>query len=256
MKTLRFIAVSWLLQFKMILRSPFDGFGNVLYPLFFATTAFFVFKAGDSPRTLIYASLGAAVMGMWSSVSTSAGSAMQRERWWGTLELLVVAPRHFVLVLLPSTLGLASVGIYNLVATLLWGRFAFGINLTIEHPFLFALAVVTTVLSFAGLGLLFAVSFVRFRAAWVLGNLFEYPVWLIGGFLVPLALLPAWVRPISWILAPTWGMSAIRGAALGGHPLRDALVCLALGATYVAIAVLVSQRVLRAAREQGTLSLT
>ncbi len=92
MSSLRLLGVSWWLQFKMIMRSPFDGIGNVIYPLFFATTAFFVFRAGDSPRTLIYASFGAAVMGMWSSVSTSAGSAMQRERWWGTLELLVGPP--------------------------------------------------------------------------------------------------------------------------------------------------------------------
>jgi hypothetical protein len=38
--------------------------------------------------------------------------------------------------------------------------------------------------------------------------------------------------------------------------LRDSLVCLALGSAYVAVAVLVSQRVLRDARERGTLSLT
>ena len=256
MRSLRFVFVSWKLQFKMIMRSPFDGIGNVVYPLFFATTAFFVFKAGDSPRTLIYASLGAAVMGMWSSVSTSAGSAMQRERWWGTLELLVAAPRHFSLVMFPSTLGLATVGIYNLVATLLWGRFAFGIPLTIHHWLLFALSVVCTVLAFAGLGLLFAVSFVRFRAAWVLGNFFEYPVWLICGFLVPLSLLPAWVRPISWVLAPTWGMNAIRESALGGTPLPDLLLCLGLGAVYVGFAVLVTNRVLYDARARGSLSLT
>lgn len=256
MRALRFVFVSWKLQFKMIMRSPFDGIGNVIYPLFFATTAFFVFKAGDSPRTLIYASLGAAVMGMWSSVSTSAGSAMQRERWWGTLELLVAAPRHFSLIMFPSTLGLATVGIYNLVATLLWGRFAFGIPLTIHHWLLFALSVVGTVLAFAGLGLLFAVSFVRFRAAWVLGNFFEYPVWLICGFLVPLSLLPAWVRPISWVLAPTWGMSAIRESALGGTPLPDLLLCLGLGAAYIGFAVLVTNRVLYDARARGSLSLT
>jgi ABC-2 type transport system permease protein len=195
-------------------------------------------------------------MGMWSSVSTSAGSAMQRERWWGTLELLVAAPRHFSLVLFPSTLGLASVGIYNLVATLLWGKFAFGIPLTIEHPLLFALSVLATVLAFAGLGLLFAVSFVRFRAAWVLGNFFEYPVWLICGFLVPLALLPTWVHPIAWVLAPTWGMNAIRESALGGTPVPDLLLCLGLGAAYVVGAVLVTNRVLDDARARGSLSLT
>jgi ABC-2 type transport system permease protein len=181
---------------------------------------------------------------------------MQRERWWGTLELLVTTPRHFSLVLLPSTLGLASVGIYNLAATLLWGRFAFGVHLTITHPLLFAFGILGTVLSFAGLGFLFAVSFVRFRAAWVLGNFFEYPVWLICGFLVPLALLPGWVHPIAWALAPTWGMNAIRESALGGSPLPDLLACVGLGLGYVVVGVLVTDRVLRAARERGTLSLT
>ena len=256
MSSIRVLAVGWLLQFKMILRSPFDGIGNVIYPLFFATVAFFVFRASHSPRTLLYASFGAAVMGMWSSVSTSAGSAMQRERWWGTLELLVAAPRHFALVMLPATLGLATIGVYNLAATLLWGRFLFGVHLTIAHPLLFALAIVGTVLSFGGLGFLFAVSFVRYRFAWVLGNFFEYPVWLICGFLVPLALLPGWVRPISWALAPTWGMNAIRESAIGGSPLPDLGACLALGLGYVALGVLVTDRVLRAARVRGSLSLT
>ena len=111
-------------------------------------------------------------------------------------------------------------------------------------------------LAFAGLGLLFAVSFVRFRAAWVLGNFFEYPVWLICGFLVPLSLLPAWVRPISWVLAPTWGMNAIRESALGGTPLPDLLLCLGLGAVYIGFAVLVTNRVLYDARARGSLSLT
>jgi ABC-2 type transport system permease protein len=254
--TLRLLAVSWVLQFKMIMRSPFDGFGNVIYPMFFATVAFFVFQAGDSPRTLLYASLGAAVMGMWSSVSTSGGAAMQRERWWGTLELLVTAPRHFSLILLPITLGLATIGVYSLTATLLWGRFLFGVHLSIERPVLFGLAILATVLSFSALGFLMAVSFVRFRAAWVLGAMLEYPVWLIGGFLVPLVLLPTWVRPISWALAPTWGVSAIREAALGGSPLDDLGACLGLGASYVALGVLVTNRVLRSSRERGSLSLT
>src|SRR4029079_1888620 len=95
MSALRLLRISWVLQLKMIMRSPFDGFGNVIYPLFFATVAFFVFRAGGGPRTLLYASLGAAVMGMWSSVSTSSGTAMQRERWWGTLGVVVACAPHF-----------------------------------------------------------------------------------------------------------------------------------------------------------------
>jgi ABC-2 type transport system permease protein len=106
------------------------------------------------------------------------------------------------------------------------------------------------------LGFLLAVSFVRYRTAWALGNLVEYPVWLICGFLVPLSLLPDWVRPISWVLAPTWGMQAIRESAQGGTPLPDLLVCLGLGAVYTTIGVLVVDHMLRAARARAVLSLT
>jgi hypothetical protein len=51
-------------------------------------------------------------------------------------------------------------------------------------------------------------------------------------------------------------MRAIRESALGGTPLPDLLVCLGLGAGYIALAVLVTDRVLRDARARGTLSLT
>jgi ABC-2 type transport system permease protein len=251
----RLLAFGWLFHVKMLARSAFDGLLGILYPLFFATVAFFMFRAGGGESTLLYASLGAAVMGIWSSTSTTAGSAMQRERWHGTLELLVAAPSHFSLVLLPVTIAMTTIGLYSMVATLLWGRLLFGIEISIEHPLLFGLSVVATVVAIGMAGFLLAVSFVRYRTAWALGNMLEYPVWLVCGFLVPLSLFPEWVRPISWVLAPTWGMNAIRESALGGSPLPDILMCLALGGVYTAAGVLLVERVLRAARARAALSL-
>ena len=255
MRALRLLALGWLFHFKMLARSSFNGVLGIVYPLFFATVAFFMYRAG-SPHALLYASLGASVMGVWSATSTAAGAALQRERWHGTLELLVAAPAHFSLVLLPVTIAMASIGIYSMASTLLWGWLLFGIDVHIQHWLLFCLAVPATVISIGMLGFLLAVSFVRYRTAWALGNLLEYPVWLICGFLVPLSLFPGWVRPISWVLAPTWGMRAIRQSALGGTPLPDLAICLALGAGYTLIGVLVVEEFLRAARARATLALT
>jgi ABC-2 type transport system permease protein len=255
MRALRLLGLGWLFHVKMLARSSFDGLLGILYPLFFATVAFFMFRAGGGASTLLYASLGAAVMGVWSSTSTSAGSAMQRERWHGTLELLVAAPTHFALVLLPVTIAMTTIGLYSMVATLVWGRVLFGIEVTLEHPLLFGVSVIATVLAIGMAGFLLAVSFVRYRTAWALGNMLEYPVWLVCGFLVPLSLFPEWVRPISWALAPTWGMNAIRESALGGSPLPDIALCLLLGGVYTAIGVVIVERVLRAARARAALSL-
>jgi ABC-2 type transport system permease protein len=255
LRTLRLLGLGWALHLKMMSQSAFDGLLGVLWPLFFATVAFFMFQAGAGGETLVYASFGAAVMGIWSATSTTAGSAMQRERWHGTLELLVASPTHFALILLPVTIAMSTIGLYSMVATLVWGRVAFGVDVPLEHPIAFGLALVATVASVGALGFLLAVSFVRYRTAWALGNMLEYPVWLVGGFLVPISLLPGWVQPISWALAPTWGVDAVREAALGGNALPEIAVCIGLGAVYVAAGSLVLESVLRAARKDGSLAL-
>ena len=255
MRSARLLLVGWRLHFKMLSRSSFNSVLGIVYPLFFATVAFFMYREG-SPHALLYASLGASVMGIWATTSTAAGGALQRERWHGTLELLVAAPAHFSLVMLPVTLAMSTIGVYSMAATLLWGRLVFGIELHIEHLFVFCVAVVVTIVAVGMCGFLLAVTFVRYRTAWALGNLLEYPVWLICGFLVPLTLFPGWVLPFSWVLEPTWGMRAIREAALGGPALTDLGMCALLGAVYTAIGVLIVGRLLDAARRRATLALT
>jgi ABC-2 type transport system permease protein len=84
----------------------------------------------------------------------------------------------------------------------------------------------------------------------------EWPVLLVTGLLVPLALLPNWVGPISWAFAPTWGMRALRDSALGGNPWPDLAMTLVLGAAYVLIAMAALRYFERAARKHATLALT
>jgi ABC-2 type transport system permease protein len=251
----RVLAVGCLMHGKMRLASVSNALLEIIWPVFFATIAFFLFRAGGGSEALVYASLGASVMGVWSATSTAAGNALQRERWHGTLELLAAAPVHFALVLMPITIVLASMGIYCMAATLLWGRLAFGIDLPLEHPVAFVVAIPVTIVSIATAGFLLAVAFVRHRAGWALGNMLEFPVWLVAGFLVPVALLPGWVEPISWVLAPTWGVNAIREAASGGTPWPDIGLCVLVGAGYTALGIVSLDRMLRRAREKAALSL-
>jgi ABC-2 type transport system permease protein len=257
MRVLRLLGITSWLQFKIRSRSSFDGLLSLLWPLFFATTIFLMYRAaGVAGPALLAAAVGASVMGVWSATSTTASGALQSERRQGTLELLVVAPTPFPLLIFPITLSMATVGAYSMLATLLWGRFVFGIGIVIRHPLTFLGAVAVTVVAIAMLGFLLAVASVRYRSAWALGSAIEMPVWLISGFLVPLAALPAWVRPISWLLAPTWGMSAIRDAAQGGDPLPDLAACAALAVAYGVIGVFLARRLVNSARIHATLALT
>lgn len=257
MRTVRLLAVAWWLQLKIRSRSAFDGLLSLLYPMFFATTIFMMFRQGDaSGPALLSAAVGSSAMGIWSSVSTTAAFTLQTERRQGTLELMVLAPRPFALLLVPMTLSMATIGAYSMIATLLWGRFAFGIDIAIADPVAFAVSVIVTVFAIGMLGMLIAISSIRYRAAWALGSAFEMPVWLICGFLVAIADLPAWVRPLSMVLAPTWGVAAMRAAAGGRSPWGDLGYCLLTAAAYGVIAGFVSRWMVRSARAHATLALS
>ena len=253
----RLIWTGWLFSLKGLSRSGFFILIAMIQPVIFATIAFFMFQAGQRPGSLLYVALGAGLMGIWSSTLFGSGGMIQWERYQGTLEILMAAPAPFVLVLIPATLANATIGVYSLASTIIWGKVFFDIPLEFVHPWWFALAIPVTILSLGLLGLVLASTFVLYRHANALSNLLEYPVWLVTGLLVPVALLPAWAAPISWILAPTWGMKAIRTAALGGaDPAPYVLATVALGAVYLVIGSIFISHFDRLARERATLSLT
>jgi ABC-2 type transport system permease protein len=228
----------------------------VLYPIFFATTVFYIYRQSSDPTALVAAAVGASVMGVWSATSTTASSVLQRERRQGTLELLVAAPMPFPLLVIPITASMATIGLYSLMATLLWGRYVFAIPIRIDDPVGFSVAVLVTVLAIALMGFLEAVASVRYRSAWALGTAFELPIWLICGFLVPLSALPGWVRPVSWLLPPTWGVSAVKDSALGLSPWVDIAMCAATAAVYGLVGTALSGVLLDSARARATLALS
>ena len=128
--------------------------------------------------------------------------------------------------------------------------------LDLAHPVALVVAIPAMVIGLGFLGLLLATTFVLYRYANALSNLLEYPVWLATGLLVPVSLLPVWVEPISWVLAPTWGVRAIRerrSAAIRG---RSIGMCLALAVLYFVLASFFLRIFERLARDRATLSLS
>ena len=252
----RLFWVGWRFHVKGLTTSNFFVLISVIQPLIFATIAYYMYEAGAREGTLLYVALGAGLMGMWSSTLFGSGGAIQWQRWQGTLELLIGAPPPFIMTLLPLTIATASIGLYSIVATLLWGAILFDVPLSIEHPFLFALSLPATTIALGLLGLVLASTFVLYRHASAFSNLLEYPIWLVSGLLVPISLLPGWVEPLSWVLAPTWGVKAIRESALGGDPLPAIGMCFLLSGIYLVVGWFSMANFERLARKRATLSLT
>ncbi len=253
---LRIIRSGVMTNLKMLGTSSFFLLTSIVQPVIFATVAFYMFQSGGRSGTLLYAALGAGMMGVWSTTLFGSGGMIQWQRWQGTLELGVGAPPSLTLVYLPFSLANAFTGMYALVATLVWGRIVFGIPLHLVHPWLFALALPATVLSLGLMGLVLASTFVLYRYANALSNLLEYPVWIASGLLFSTAILPAWTRPISWVLPPYWGILALRHAALGGDVWFPLAMVLVLGLAALLVSVYTFRWFETAARARATLALT
>jgi ABC-2 type transport system permease protein len=254
-RLLRLIWTGWAFHVKSLTLSGFFLVTSVFQPIIFASLAYFIFRVGAREGTLLYVALGAGMMGIWSSTLFGSGGAIQWQRWQGTLEYCIAVPPPFLLVIVPLTLATATIGLYSLSATLVWGWLFFDVPLEVADPVAFAVALPVTVVGLGLLGLVLASTFVLYRNANALSNLLEYPVWLVTGLLVSLSLLPGFVGPISWVLAPTWGINALREAAIAGDAWAEIGMCLLLGAIYLVIGHFTLRHFERLARERATLAL-
>ena len=257
MRLARTMAMGWAIHFKQESRNPFFLWIVICTPLIYATMAYFLFRGGTEGSTLAAAAVGTGMMGIWSLTTGASAAALAHRRRVGLLELLVAAPVPFWAVLAPITLAISALGIYSLAAGLLYTWLLFGVSLPVANWAAFLVAIPAAIVSIGMLGFLLGAAFVRFRAAWAVGNLFEFPVWTICGLLIPIAVLPAWIEPVSWVFAPTWGMNALRDAALGGgEPWKAIAMCAALSIAYGALGALLLRVFLRSARRRGSLALT
>jgi ABC-2 type transport system permease protein len=237
-------------------KNAFDVSAVVLWPILYASIAYYLLDGSDDGSVLLSASLGAAVMCMWSVVVIGSAGALEQQRFLGTLELVVAAPVPLAAVLAPITIASGVVGAYSLVATLAWGTIVFDVPLAIEQPLAFAVAIPACVLAIGMLGLITCATFVLYRAAFSLGVAMQYPVWIATGLLVPLTVLPAFVGKVAWFLAPTWGFRAIQQAALGGSPWPDIGMCVVVSIGYLVTATVCLRVFEHLARARATLRLT
>ncbi|WP_369148942.1 ABC transporter permease [Streptomyces sp. R44] len=253
----RYLARAWRLELRQLSRNRLYWLVATVLPIVFASTAHFMFQGSHRQMPEIALALTAGLMGMWSTTLLGSGGAINRLRQLQVLEPLIATPRTSFLFILPFALATASLGVYSIAATVVWSALLFGAPLTLAHPVLFLVAVPVTVLALGMLGLLLASGFILYPTAQSLANLLEYPVWILSGLFVPVTLLPAVPRAVSALLAPTWGVKAVVGAAVGDGDgvLRAVGMCLLLSACYAGIALILLRRFEWLARSRGSLSL-
>ncbi|EST38922.1 hypothetical protein N566_04840 [Streptomycetaceae bacterium MP113-05] len=255
-RTLLLIGRAWRLEIRQLTTSKLYLITAVLIPLVLASLAHFMFEGTNRDSGPLQIALSAGLMGMWSSTLLGSGNAINRLRFMKVLEPLVGSPTSTFVFALPFALATASMGLYSLLATLLWSTLFFDMPLHLADPGLFVLAVLVTVAALGILGLLLASAFILYPTAQSLANVMEYPVWMLSGVLVPVTALPGPLQEVSRLLAPSWGVKAVLSSADGSPgALRAIGLCALLSAVYAVITLVLLRRFEWLARSSGTLAL-
>lgn len=236
-----------------------DGFvifAVFIQPLVIALLGLFMLqeRGGDYG---IFVVVGSGLTGLWSSLLFVSGSAITQERWTGTLEGLVGVPTPLWVVVLGKNVAHVVQSMTSMVLAYALASLMFGYPLSIGQPGLFAVSCLFILISFVCFGLLLSPFFVVNADAHNFRNGLEFPVYILCGFLFPIALLPGWTTPLSYLLAPYWAARALHSTAVGQATSVSLIVdwglMMMLGAVYILLAAWLFRITLDKARRDATL---
>jgi ABC-2 type transport system permease protein len=153
------------------------------------------------------------------------------ERKGRSFERLLLAPIRLSAMLLAKIAGAILFGIFNAFVPVLFAVFFVnlgGVDWVVVLVAVFLIAITSTLL-----GLLIAVSAKEVFEAQTFSNFFRFPMLFLCGLFVPIYILPAFLRPISYCLPLTYGTDMLNRGIAGTNmlpPLLCTLVLLAFAA--------------------------
>ncbi len=255
---LRAVQSAALMTFRQNVFDMFIIFGVLIQPLIIATLA--LWMIGDRVgETIVFIVVGSGMTGLWTNLLFESGNSITQERWTGTLEMLAATPTPMPVIIFGKNLANVSQSLGSMFVCYSFISWVFGYQVTIEHPLLFIVSLGMTVVAFVCFGLIIAPIFLLNPSVQRWQNALEYPVYILCGFLFPIALLPGWTTPFSYVLPPYWAARALHDASSGGTTTSDITFSLAILVVLSLISLIISRTLfrimLRKVRQDATLGL-
>lgn len=205
------------MSIRQQLNDGFIIFAVIFQPMIIAILALFMLQ-GKGADYAMFVVVGSGLTGLWSSLLFISGNSINRERWTGTLESLVGTPTPFEVIVFGKNLANVFQSLLSMVTSYLLAALFFGYSLSLTQPLLFFATLFLSVFAFICFGLTIAPIFVMYRSVQQWENAMEFPVYILCGFLFPIALLPDWTTPISYLLPPYWAAIALHGTSTAMMP--------------------------------------
>jgi ABC-2 type transport system permease protein len=191
----------------------------------FRTPNYWMTQLITIPQTLIFLSavhafgrsdlalnavLAPMLISMWNTAVWAGGSVIRDDKWEGRLELHAASPAGYGFVVGVRMLAVVLLSLVAMPSALLTAALSYGLHITVEHPVVLVLVLLLTAFAVAGTGVVFSSMTILNRAAVMFQNTITYPLLLLAGVFVPLALLPGWVQPLGRLVVLSWSSDLIR----------------------------------------------
>ncbi len=215
-------------------------------------------SAGHLSPDLVYNVIGGGIMGMWSGLVFTSTYDISRDRWGGTLELIVGSPTSLWKVEAIRTFSNVVAGLVSLVAAVLAASLVYRFPLARADLPAALFSLLTILFGLWCMGVFLANFLVWSRTTGTLVNFLEIPMAVFCGFMYPVSILPSWMQAISMAFPIRWGLEAM-DAALSG-PVEPLFLwgrwglAIGVGCVYWAMAVWLGRKVHDLIRITGELS--
>jgi hypothetical protein len=203
-------------------------------------------RAAEIVVSVMLTALGAATI--WTS-----GGVLRRERTYGTLARCVCGVESPTLVLFAKSFGATLYGVGMTLASAIATVLVLRLPVALAHPVWTAVALLTVIVSATALGALLSCLFLLTRNGVIWSGALMYPVFVLGGLLLPPDVLPVGLRWVPQTLSLHWINEFLSGVVGHGPSITPLAVAVLLTIAYGVVARFTYRWSIDKARQRGTL---
>jgi ABC-2 type transport system permease protein len=212
------------------LKPPNVSWG-LIFPL--AWTGMFFIKSGSGLGSIPSLLPGVVAISILFGTTSMLAVTVTFEKKNRSFERLLLAPIPMELLMLAKTSGAILFGVANAFVPVIMAAFVTDLSQVTWAAFVPAVFLIAVASTFLGLFIAVAVSEV-FEAQ-TFSNFFRFPMIFLCGLFFPIAKLPMFLKPVSYVLPVTYGADMLHGAVHGGHTMSFSVDLTILGAFCVSL---------------------
>lgn len=210
-----------------------------------------------SPAFTGFLVLGQTIYSFFTAMNWRGGMALERERFYGTFEMILLSPAsRVVMVLGEAVWGIIDSGWVIFLTTVI-ASLLFGLSFNVTDPLAVVVGLALTFLAMISLGLFFSGFYVLSRSAGPIAHAVQSPIRFFSGVSFPISALPVYLQFVSYALPVTFGLNVVRSSLLGGGTTlglsQELIALVAFTILFFILGVWMIRKMEQVAKSRGTL---